>query len=491
MPNFKTSKFRSFSNLSAGAQGLHSALPKTIAYIVCAAAVAVPGLWWLTPSSDEAPRLDLEGPPTKQLVFDTGPSKNAVTRILSQNSYSFMVKTVSGVNRYDGTQLASNSVCEDRFTHGKLPSPWNDNNQWMAWGVFDGHAGWQTAALLQKQLLPFVRYSLGNIEPTPGGAVRSDKMIQTAIKKGFVDLDEAIMELALTAAQSEEPLQDKVKKSESAWAGSCALLAMYDPAASTLQVACTGDSRAVLGREDSDGKWRAIPLSVDQTANNPEEVARISKEHPGEEGIVKDGRVLGLVVSRAFGDSRWKWAVELQKDLKRRLYGPRPLTPKYDIRTPPYITAEPIVTTTKIDPNKPSFLILATDGLWDTLTNQQAVDLVKGWLESRASRDSSRTPEPTHEPFDFGHFRKGVSWKFVAERATFQDDNVAVHLVRNSLGGNHHELLAGRLAFSSPFSRSLRDDITVQVVFFNVPGLESSTQKPTLLDRMRPKLGLR
>ncbi|KAI9049085.1 hypothetical protein LZ554_006933 [Drepanopeziza brunnea f. sp. 'monogermtubi'] len=166
MPNFKKSKFRSFSHPSAGAQGLHSALPKTIAYTLCAAAVVAPGLWWLTPSSDEAPRLDLDGPPTKQLVFDTGPSKNAVTRILSQNSYSFMVKTVSGVNRYDGTQLASNSVCEDRFTHGKLPSPWNPKNQWMAWGVFDGHAGWQTAALLQKQLLPFVRYSLGTIEAT-------------------------------------------------------------------------------------------------------------------------------------------------------------------------------------------------------------------------------------------------------------------------------------------------------------------------------------
>lgn len=64
-----------------------------------------------------------------------------------------------------------------------------------------------------------------------------------------------------------------------------------------------------------------------------------------------------------------------------------------------------------------------------------------------------------------------------------QDENVAVHLVRNSLGGNHHELLAGRLAFSSPFSRNLRDDITVQVIFFNVPDLKISTQKLTLLNR--------
>lgn len=180
----------------------------------------------------------------------------------------------------------------------------------------------------------------------------SDKMIQTAIKKGFVDLDEAIMEVALTASPMGEPLQDRVKQSESAWAGSCALLAMYDPTTSTLQVACTGDSRAVLGQEGPGGKWEAIPLSVDQTGNNPEEEARISKEHPGEEGIIKDGRVLGLVVSRAFGDCRWKWPVELQTGQRKRLYSPRPLAPKYDIRTPPYITAEPVVTTTKIDPKK-------------------------------------------------------------------------------------------------------------------------------------------
>lgn len=258
---------------------------------------------------------------------------------------------------------------------------------------------------------------------------------------------------------------------------------MYDPTTSTLQVACTGDSRAVLGQEGPEGKWEAIPLSVDQTGNNPEEEARISKEHPGEEGIIKDGRVLGLVVSRAFGDCRWKWPVELQTGQRKRLYSPRPLAPKYDIRTPPYITAEPVVTTTKIDPKKPSFLILATDGLWDALTSQQSVDLVTGWLEPRALRDSSCTPEPIHEPFDFDHFWRGASWKFVAERTTFQDENVAVHLVRNSLGGNHHELLAGRLAFSSPFSRNLRDDITVQVIFFNVPDLKISTQKLTLLNR--------
>jgi pyruvate dehydrogenase phosphatase len=173
--------------------------------------------------------------------------------------------------------------------------------------------------------------------------------------------------------------------------------------------------------------------------------------------------------SRAFGDALWKWPLEFQRDVQKRFYGPSPLTPRCPVQTPPYLTAEPVATSTKIDTDSPSFLIMATDGLWDTLSNQQAVDLVGTWLERGRVEQRNGHMEPAHEPFGFGQFGKGVSWKFVGERTTVQDENVAVHLVRNSLGGNHHELVAGRLAFEPPSSRRARDDTTVQVVFFNVP----------------------
>ena len=404
-------------------------------------------------------------------MAEPGPSKEDVGRIISEGAYSFVVKNVPGVNRYDGAQLASNSPCEDRYTHGKFPSPWNDDKQWMTWAVFDGHAGWQTADLLSKQLLPFVRYHLNQQTRMMTKEESPWKAVQRAIAEAFLSLDDSIIKTAFDTANSKEPLQDKVKKLSPGFAGSCALLSLYDPVSSSLHVACTGDSRAVLGQQRADGGWDAIPLSIDQTGKNEDEIARLGKEHPGEENIVKDGRVLGIMVSRAFGDGRWKWPLEFQHELRRRFHGPRPLTPKYDIRTPPYLTAEPAVTTTKIDPSKPSFLIMATDGMWDTTSNQQAVNLVGAWLETRASGQGKRIAEPTYEPFEFGHFRRGVSWKFDEERTTIQDENAAVHLMRNSLGGNHHELIAGRLAFSSPFSRSLRDDMTVQVVFFNVPDL--------------------
>ncbi|KAJ6019079.1 hypothetical protein N7522_001146 [Penicillium canescens] len=429
---------------------------------VTAGVASTAGLLWLTTTQEEIPRINC--PPGEQIVTEPGPSKEQVTHILYKGACSYQSKNVPGVNRYDVNQLASNSPCEDRYIHGKLSSPWDDGKEWMAWAVFDGHAGWQTADLLTRKLLPFVRRSLHEVKSQSNEKSVPDELVQQAIMKAFVDLDDLIVKEALTTSQSGESLQDKIKKLAPAYAGSCALLSMYEPATSTLHVACTGDSRAVLGQQRPDGSWEAIPLSIDQSGRNDEEIARLYKEHPGEEDIVKDGRVLGIMVSRAFGDSRWKWSLDFQQEMKRRFNAPSPLTPRYDVRTPPYLTAEPVVTSTRIDPTKPSFLIMATDGLWDTLSSQQGVDLVGKWL---SGDDGKRVKSPTYEPFDFGRFREGVDWRFVEERTTVQDDNAAVHLTRNSLGGNHHELIAGRLAFDSPFSRHLRDDITVQVVFFN------------------------
>jgi hypothetical protein len=93
-----------------------------------------------------------------------------------------------------------------------------------------------------------------------------------------VSLDDSIIKTAPGTSKSADSFQDKIKKMAPAYAGSCALLSLYDPITSPLHVACTGDSRAVLGQKGSDGKWAEIPLSVDQTGSNEEETTRISKD---------------------------------------------------------------------------------------------------------------------------------------------------------------------------------------------------------------------
>lgn len=432
-------------------------------YVATASAVAAIGAWWSIGTPDRVPRL--ESRPGQRLVVESDPSKAEVTRILSQEAYSLIARNVPGVERHDGARLASNSPCEDRFTHG-LVSPWHSGSPWVALALFDGHAGWQTAEFLAENLLPSVRRGLSRIEPPSNGQVTPEQTLQGAIMKAFVDLDNSIIKTAEDASGSDQPLQEKVRRFAPAFAGSCALLSLYDPTTSRLHVACTGDSRAVLGRKSPEGKWEAVPLSTDQTGRNVAEVARLNAEHPGEEGLAEDGRVLGLIVSRAFGDGRWKWPSEATKSFSRRFCGPGALPQKYNVQTPPYITAEPVVTTTTLNSGRPSFLIMATDGMWDRLSSEQAVDLVAAWLDSRSPGASTDEP-PSYAPFDFGAFREGVSPGFVKERTIVQDDNAAVHLMRNSLGGNHSELIAGRLALTPPYARNRRDDITIQVVFFN------------------------
>ncbi|KAJ4301965.1 hypothetical protein N0V88_002093 [Collariella sp. IMI 366227] len=440
--------------------------------ILLASVTGASGVWFLDLAKgyrDQVPHLD--GPATGHLAFKPGPSEHDVSRIVSQGAYSCGVRNIPGVFRYDGTQLASNYPVEDRFMHGKFPSPREDGTSWMAWAVFDGHVGWQTADLLEKQLLPFVRFQLEQVKTWLKGDDQSVMdVVHDAVKKAFINLDDNILQAGENVSQSTEPLQDKIKKLLPAFAGSCALLTLYDPQTNLLHVACTGDSRAVLGEQRPDGTWKAIPLSIDQTGRNPDEAARLKEEHPGEDGIIKDGRVLGLGVSRAFGDSRWKWPTDLQEELRKRFYGPSHLATRYPISTPPYLTAKPDVISFKID--QPCFLIMATDGMWDNLSNQHAVDLVGKWLEAGMRGKASRESRPVYEAFDFSHFKRKywVDRRFVEERATVVDENAAVHLVRNSLGGNHHEMIAGRLAYDEPFSRRIRDDITVQVIFFGEKG---------------------
>jgi pyruvate dehydrogenase phosphatase len=121
--------------------------------------------------------------------------------------------------------------------------------------------------------------------------------------------------------------------------GSCALMALLDPLRRDLYVACTGDSRAVAGiweeNEDGTGAWRVEVLSEDQTGRNENEAKRyvqdraythsplltstlssIRSEHPASEAedVISRGRILGgLEPSRAFGDARYKWPLEVQE----------------------------------------------------------------------------------------------------------------------------------------------------------------------------------
>jgi pyruvate dehydrogenase phosphatase len=310
--------------------------------------------------------------------------------------------------------------------------------------------------------------------------------VDAAIKNGFVKLDNEIVNESVQKVLKQQSKRVAAELLAPALSGSCALLSFYDSRSKEFRVACTGDSRAVLGRRGPSGKWTATALSEDQTGGTPSEDARLRAEHPNEPYVTANGRILGgLEPSRAFGDAVYKWTKETQDKMKKSFFG---RTPSKHLKTPPYVTAEPVVTTTKVDPTKGDFVVLATDGLWEMLSNEEVVGLVGQWLEKQASTSKSASaggwlqswfstqkaslPVDHHDSGANGGQRAPIrqqQWGVESgkdERFVVEDANAATHLVRNALGGKDKDMISALLTLPSPYSRRYRDDLTVQVIFF-------------------------
>ncbi|KAL6715677.1 [Pyruvate dehydrogenase [acetyl-transferring]]-phosphatase 1, mitochondrial [Lecanora helva] len=379
--------------------------------------------------------------------------------------------TGSGVLRFDRVRVPANGPCEDEL----ISAAGHENGEikWLLWGVFDGHAGWETAAAIHDCVVRYVVRELVAYAPNERISDVAGDKVDRAIKDAFLKMDRDIMDLGAKAASGATFLTNAMSQLVPCYAGSCALLSYYNSGTQDFKVACVGDSRAVLGRRNASGGWDAFPLSVDQTGYNKDEVSRLEKEHPDEPNMIKAGRLLGLAVTRAFGDSRWKWDCEVQEKAHSRFFGPK--IRDYTL-TPPYLTAEPVITTTKIEPDKGDFVIQASDGLWDNLTSQQAVDLVGKWLDKndpskdipapdlaaspatpsanesisvRQNPDASKSYSET-SPVDAKHF-------------VVVDDNAATHLVRNSLGGGDEDRLCGMLTPTPPFARNVRCVVHLEI----------------------------
>ena len=414
------------------------------------------------------------------------------TQKLRRNEESYLVGRGQGVVRYDVVQLPSNDPIEDDHAEKILGIPQTvaatqdgtSSSDWMFWGVFDGHSGWTTSAKLRQALISHVARELNTTYKKalsdPALTVPTPDSIDTAIKKGFVGLDHEIVYDSVNKVMKANSKRVAAELLAPALSGSCALLSFYDSRSKLLRVACTGDSRAVLGRRGTSGKWTATALSEDQTGGTPSEMDRLRKEHPGEEYVVSKGRILGgLEPSRAFGDAIYKWSRETQELLKSKFFT---RSPSPGLRTPPYVTAEPIVTTTKVEPEKGDFVVMATDGLWEMLTNEEVVGLVGQWLESNSKGSISDSRSGSWLKGWFGGSEaalpvekngavevdgngggqrapiRQVQWKLDTkdERFVVEDKNAATHLVRNALGGRDRDMVCALLTLQSPFARRYR-----------------------------------
>ncbi|RDX64222.1 putative protein phosphatase 2C 34, partial [Mucuna pruriens] len=125
-----------------------------------------------------------------------------------------------------------------------------------------------------------------------------------------------------------------------------------------LIIANVGDSRAVLATTSEDGTLTSLQLTTDLKPNLPKEAERIMQcrgrifsleDEPGVYRVwMPNGKTPGLAISRAFGD--------------------------YCVKDFGLISL-PDVTQTKLT-TRDQFLILATDGVWDVMSNEEAVKIV-------------------------------------------------------------------------------------------------------------------
>ncbi|ORX60829.1 protein serine/threonine phosphatase 2C [Piromyces finnis] len=420
----------------------------------------------------------------------------------------------SSVIGYENNFVNSNNPIEDQHTQAYYKDK-------LIFGVYDGHSGTECgkvvasqlhnyiASTLEKTKLPKIPENLENDSTTQNKRkIKIEERVRKmseAIKKAFVNLDNDIVQgnIKFEADEIDEsneedigkiytsPLNDEkiVKKQMmTALSGACALVAVVDNETDDLYVACTGDSRAVLGRKiknpkcdeneycDNEFIYEAVPLSVDQTLRNELEVQRMKKEHPNEEEtmFIRNRVLGGLMPTRTFGDSRYKWNSKIQKSIViPKFISRRPLPFYY---TPPYITAEPVVTCHPIT-KEDKFLVMASDGIWDELSNEDVVNLVSQHLEERKKSTHKKLINETKLPPSLliqkktnEEMKKDRNNLIISERkvpAILTDSNSATHVIRNALGGSDDKYISDLLSIPSPKCRNYRDDMTVTIIYFD------------------------
>ncbi|XP_045882077.1 pyruvate dehyrogenase phosphatase catalytic subunit 1 isoform X1 [Meles meles] len=453
---------------------------------------------------------------TPQKFYLTPPQVNS---ILKANEYSFKVpefdgKNVSSVLGFDSNQLPANAPIEDRRSAATCLQ-----TRGMLLGVFDGHAGCACSQAVSERLFYYIAVSLLPHEtlleienavesgrallpilqwhkhPNDYFSKEASKLYFNSLRTYWqelidlntgestdIDVKEALIN-AFKRLDNDISLEAQVGDPNSflnylvlrvAFSGATACVAHVDGV--DLHVANTGDSRAMLGVQEEDGSWSAVTLSNDHNAQNERELERLKLEHPKNEAksVVKQDRLLGLLMPfRAFGDVKFKWSIDLQKRVIES--GPDQLNdneytkfipPNY--YTPPYLTAEPEVTYHRLRPQD-KFLVLATDGLWETMHRQDVVRIVGEYL----------TGMHHQQPIAVGGYKVtlGQMHGLLTERrakmsSVFEDQNAATHLIRHAVGNNEfgtvdHERLSKMLSLPEELARMYRDDITIIVVQFN------------------------
>ncbi|KAG1685639.1 hypothetical protein DVH05_007763 [Phytophthora capsici] len=225
-------------------------------------------------------------------------------------------------------------------------------------GIFDGHAGDRASRFCAENIFPRILEQL-----------TQESTVNDAITNAVRALDAEFCSIARHASNSAiaSAARRNHKRSFATDDGSTLLVAMVRDG--LLHVGNVGDSRAVVVTRNGD----AIAMSDDQKPNRKDERERLEAK-----GAFITGKP----------DFMYKvWPFKKMLDVPRvngQLAVSRSIG---DVSLKSFISCDPEVQTRKITKND-RFLILATDGLWDVVTNKQAAQLASRFKDPQACADA-------------------------------------------------------------------------------------------------------
>ncbi|KAF8396657.1 hypothetical protein HHK36_018281 [Tetracentron sinense] len=230
-------------------------------------------------------------------------------------------------------------------------------------GIYDGHGGPETSRFINEHMFHNLKKFTSEHQ----------EMSADIIKKAFSATEDEFLSLVKKQWHN---------KPQIASVGSCCLVGII--CNGLLYIANAGDSRVVLGRsERATREVTAIQLSTEHNASIESIREELQSLHPDDSQIVvlrhKVWRVKGIIqVSRSIGDAYLKKAEFNREPLLSRFRLPEPFRK-------PILSAEPSILVQKLSP-KDQFLIFASDGLWEQLSSQEAVDIVNNYPHNGIAR---------------------------------------------------------------------------------------------------------
>ncbi|KAK7390720.1 hypothetical protein VNO78_18750 [Psophocarpus tetragonolobus] len=235
-------------------------------------------------------------------------------------------------------------------------------------GIYDGHGGPEASRFVNDHLFKNIKKFTSE----------NNGMSADVISKAFLETEEEFLSVVEKQWLQKPPL---------ASVGSCCLIGII--CSGELYIANAGDSRAVLGRMDETTKEiKAVQLSDEHNASLESVREELHLLHPNDPQIVvmkhQVWRVKGLIqISRSLGDAY----------LKKAEFNKAPLLSKFRLSEPfekPILKAEPAILVQKLCPQD-QFLILASDGLWEQMSNQEAVDIVQSYPRNGVAKKLVKT----------------------------------------------------------------------------------------------------